>query len=245
MRYPGGKGGAGVYQTIINQIPHHHTYIETHLGGGNIMARKKPASENLGIDIDHQQLERWAVEYRNRKDVRLVAGCAHEWLLSRFWEGGEFVYCDPPYVMETRKSGPIYRHEYSDSQHRDLIRILRSLPCMVMVSGYPSDLYDKGFQGWRRMEFKAMTRGGPATEVLWMNYPEPEVPHDLSYAGKDYRERERIKRKRDRWAAKFQAMPPLERAVIAAALNDAAADGVPAVSTKTTGMDPIAKNGGR
>ena len=32
MRYPGGKGGAGVYQTIINNIPPHDTYIETHLG---------------------------------------------------------------------------------------------------------------------------------------------------------------------------------------------------------------------
>ena len=38
MRYPGGKGGAGVYQTIINNIPPHDTYIETHLGGGNILA---------------------------------------------------------------------------------------------------------------------------------------------------------------------------------------------------------------
>lgn len=37
MRYPGGKGGAGVYQTIINNIPPHDTYIETHLGGGNIL----------------------------------------------------------------------------------------------------------------------------------------------------------------------------------------------------------------
>ena len=39
MRYPGGKGGAGVYQTIINNIPPHDTYIETHLGGGNILER--------------------------------------------------------------------------------------------------------------------------------------------------------------------------------------------------------------
>jgi site-specific DNA-adenine methylase len=37
-RYPGGKGGAGVYQTIINNIPPHDTYIETHLGGGNILS---------------------------------------------------------------------------------------------------------------------------------------------------------------------------------------------------------------
>ena len=48
MRYPGGKGGAGVYQTIINNIPPHDTYIETHLGGGNILERKRPAARSVG-----------------------------------------------------------------------------------------------------------------------------------------------------------------------------------------------------
>ena len=52
MRYPGGKGGAGVYQTIINNIPPHDTYIETHLGGGNILERKRPAARSVGIDVD-------------------------------------------------------------------------------------------------------------------------------------------------------------------------------------------------
>ena len=37
MAYPGGKNGAGVYQTLINLIPPHDTYIETYLGGGAIM----------------------------------------------------------------------------------------------------------------------------------------------------------------------------------------------------------------
>ena len=32
MRYPGGKGKC--YQHIINLMPMHDTYIETHLGGG-------------------------------------------------------------------------------------------------------------------------------------------------------------------------------------------------------------------
>ena len=36
MTYPGGKGGNGFYQKIINLIPPHDVYIETHLGGGAI-----------------------------------------------------------------------------------------------------------------------------------------------------------------------------------------------------------------
>ena len=57
--YPGGKGGAGVYQTIINMIPPHDTYIETHLGSGAIMRYKKPAFRNFGIDIDPAVIESW------------------------------------------------------------------------------------------------------------------------------------------------------------------------------------------
>ncbi|MCK6844207.1 hypothetical protein ACQJ1T_26680 [Klebsiella pneumoniae] len=59
MRYPGGKGGAGVYQTIINNIPPHDTYIETHLGGGNILERKRPAARSVGIDVDPEVIEVW------------------------------------------------------------------------------------------------------------------------------------------------------------------------------------------
>ncbi len=51
MTYPGGKNGPGVYQTLINQIPPHDTYIETHLGGGAVLRHKRPAALNIGIDL--------------------------------------------------------------------------------------------------------------------------------------------------------------------------------------------------
>ena len=41
MPYPGGKGGAGVYQTIINGMPRHEVYVEPFLGGGAVMAAKR------------------------------------------------------------------------------------------------------------------------------------------------------------------------------------------------------------
>jgi hypothetical protein len=34
----------------------------------------------------------------------------------------------------------------------------------VILSGYPSQLYDETLAGWRSMEFQAMTRGGVRTE---------------------------------------------------------------------------------
>jgi len=53
MTYDGGKGGAGVYQAIINLMPAHDVYIETHLGGGNILLRKRLAPRgSIAIEID-------------------------------------------------------------------------------------------------------------------------------------------------------------------------------------------------
>jgi hypothetical protein len=45
------------------------------------------------------------------------------------------------------------------------------------------------------------------------------VLHDTRFVGEGFRERERIKRKRDRWRRRFAAMPPAERQVIAEALR--------------------------
>ena len=59
MRYPGGKGKT--YQHIINLMPSHDVYIETHLGSGAVMRHKKPAKKNIGIDADASVLASWPV----------------------------------------------------------------------------------------------------------------------------------------------------------------------------------------
>jgi site-specific DNA-adenine methylase len=46
LSYPGGKGGAGVYQAIINQMPPHEVYIEPFLGAGSVLRTKRPAALN-------------------------------------------------------------------------------------------------------------------------------------------------------------------------------------------------------
>jgi hypothetical protein len=58
MSYPGGKNGAGVYQTIINLMPPHPVYIEPFLGGGAILRLKQPAALNIGIDLDAAAIAR-------------------------------------------------------------------------------------------------------------------------------------------------------------------------------------------
>lgn len=86
-------------------------------------------------------------------------------------------YCDPPYVHGTRTTVPNgqdgYAHEMTDDDHRSMAEVLRSLRGMVVLSGYPSDLYDRElFPDWHREQRLALADGAKErTEVIWMNAP--------------------------------------------------------------------------
>lgn len=80
-------------------------------------------------------------------------------------------YVDPPYVFETRSDmGKDYAHELSNDDHAELLTFLRGLRGMVVLSGYPSALYDQMLPEWRRVERRALADGASErTEVLWIN----------------------------------------------------------------------------
>ncbi len=211
--YFGSKATSGLYQNIIAMMPPHDTYIETHLGGGAVMRKKPPARINIAIDVDPEPLESFNCGYL----VQKVNDCAHRYLREYDYAGSELIYCDPPYLIETRTSKRRYRHEYRGQDHLDLLDLLKSLPCRVILSGYPSALYDGMLEDWNCVELQAMTRGGPRTEKLWYNY-DIDRAHWATYAGKDFTDRQRIKRKAERWARNYQALPPAERLALLAAI---------------------------
>lgn len=79
-------------------------------------------------------------------------------------------YVDPPYVAETRDKGQDYRHEMTDADHRRLADALHGLVGMVVLSGYPSSLYDELYGHWRRVDRAALADGARARiESLWLN----------------------------------------------------------------------------
>lgn len=215
MKYLGGKNLNGFYQKIINLIPKHSVYIETHLGSGAIMRYKRPARINYGIEINKQVLNNFKGNF-NPKNINLICSDSLEFLKNFNFTGDEFIYCDPPYLKATRKSNRnIYKYEYSNKQHIELLEILTRLPCNIMISGYYSDLYNVYLKNWHAYNFDVKTRSGAwAKEYLWMNYKRPTKLHDYSYVGNDFRERERIKRKVSRWTNRLQSMPELERNAI-------------------------------
>ncbi len=218
MNYPGGKGK--IYQKLINLIPPHDVYIETHLGGGAIMRNKRLAKRNIGIDIHRRVIDMW--KETNPSNVELIDMDAVSFLKTHSFTGKEFVYCDPPYLRNTRrKSSKLYKHEYTEHQHIALLEIIKSLPCMVMISGYESILYKEYLKSWYTRSFRACCHHGVAIEWVWMNYPTPIELHEYSYLGNSFRERERIKRKTHRWKRKLESMPILEKQALLSAMHEA------------------------
>jgi len=222
MTYPGGKNGAGVYQRIICQLPPHTTYIEGFLGSGAIMRLKKPAIASIGIDADSRvmaQARAWACDVPG---LELVHADAIRWLASHDLTPDTLIYLDPPYLMETRRGQrSIYRYELTDNDHARLLATIVKLDGMIALSGYWSEMYADTLKDWRSISFTTTTRGGSqAREWLWMNYPQPTELHDYRYLGDGYRERERIKRKKQRWTSRLQAMPALERYAMFASIEE-------------------------
>ena len=218
--YFGSKATSGLCQPIIALMPPHDTYIETHLGGGAIMRRKPPALRNIGIDMDAQPLQSFSGPY----PVEMIHGCAHRFLDDFEFGGRELIYSDPPYLHHTRTSRRRYRFEYEEQDHVELLQRLKSVPCQVIVSGYPSALYEEQLSAWRSMELQVMNQGGVRTEKLWFNFT-PDRVHWPSYAGKNFTDRQRIKRKAASWGRRYQELPRAERLAVLSAMMAVEAEG--------------------
>lgn len=117
--------------------------------------------ESLGITI--QRLRGVVIENRPAVDI-----------LSQH-DGLETLhYVDPPYVHSTRDSAvnqKDYRFELTDADHRELASRLHGLKGMVVLSGYPCELYDRIlYPTWHRVERESLADGArKRVEVLWLN----------------------------------------------------------------------------
>lgn len=97
---------------------------------------------------------------------------------------GTLFYCDPPYLHDTRVDTVNYVHEMTYEKHVELLDLLIKVQGQVVLSGYPSSLYDNMLKDWRRVSKTAksaiqnsfsMNNRGDRTEVLWIK----EHHHDL------------------------------------------------------------------
>jgi DNA adenine methylase len=79
-------------------------------------------------------------------------------------------YVDPPYLPETRDPGVDYRYEMSVDDHIKLSVALRSLIGTVIISGYPSELYNNLYHDWIRCDKNALAdKARKRIECIWIN----------------------------------------------------------------------------
>lgn len=93
---------------------------------------------------------------------------------------------DPEAIRMHKSNHPNTKHYCEDVWQVDPVKACKGNPvalawfspdckhfskAKVMLSGYPSDMYEEYLQGWKRMEFRGTAEhAGIRTEVVWMNY---------------------------------------------------------------------------
>lgn len=234
ITYNGGKSGHGVYQAIINHIPPHDIYIEAFAGHGGIFRHIRRAAVSVLNDIDSAVIARWrnfkmpgCDVYENfmqgslfdkpARPIVILRNNDYTAIVNRFKENtGAFIYCDPPYMMETRKQQrQLYEFEwYGEREHILFLEKMVNVKCAAMISHYPNNLYNSMLSDWNYYDFQSPTRGGVRTDRIYFNYKAPEILHDVKYIGENHRQRTDLKRKIKRWAARLEKMQPLERTAI-------------------------------
>lgn len=138
--------------------------------------------QKTGFKIDRYARERsYCVDVWNRMPSMLVEAAgrlkyvqienrpALE-LIKKFNFENVLIYADPPYLLDTR-GGKQYRFEMSEQDHMDLLGSLCDHKGPVILSGYPSEMYDRELRGWNKIQRKSYNQNSDRrTEVLWCNF---------------------------------------------------------------------------
>lgn len=168
LRWHGGKFLLADW--IIAHFPAHRVYVEPFGGAGSVLLRK---ARN---DLDDEAVNLFRVMRDPEHAARLISGLTLTPFARREFEVSYQPSADPVERARRKAGGDCagYRHEMSDEDHAVLLDFLCGLKGMVVLSGYPSALYDARLCGtggrWRKVERRAMADGArERVEALWIN----------------------------------------------------------------------------
>jgi DNA adenine methylase len=166
----------GAHKLIIKSFMGHgsdsatrscRTGFRSKLSDGRVLPSVEYSTWSNAIPTFTHRLKGVVIENRDALEV-----------IARMDSPTTLIYADPPYCHSTRSaitgrsSGTHgYRHEMTDTDHEKLAGVLHASKGMVILSGYPSVLYDRDlYPDWIRHERRHVADGGKfRTEVIWMN----------------------------------------------------------------------------
>jgi DNA adenine methylase len=237
--YPGSKLASGLPQFIINHIPCFDVFIEGCAGTAAISMilydqsrfsklsslNQNPTPTFLLYDLNEDVIDELKIITNNYIGFNLYAlsyffALRHVAAMSDYYR--PFVYLDPPYMKSTRRTpGNIYECDWNDSDHEIFLQdvLNHSKYSNIMISGYANPLYAAALSEWYMRSTQVMTRGGIATETIWMNY-NPDTIKLATYAflGTDFTDRQRIKKKINSLKTKLHSLPFHEKNAILSSL---------------------------
>ena len=119
--------------------------------------------------------ERLADVFDRLRDIRIENRDAREILKMFINRPATLVYLDPPYLGD-RSAG--YEIDANDEKfHKGLLNLANKAKCMIFVSGYENELYERILtekRGWGKKEIRSTTKGNNGEsfarkEMVWMN----------------------------------------------------------------------------
>ncbi len=91
-------------------------------------------------------------------------------LIERYNRENVLMYIDPPYVRSTRNNR-IYKHEFTDDDHRRLLELCNKSKAKIVISGYDCPLYQDMLKSWNHYTTQCTTESGKTKEEsIWLNY---------------------------------------------------------------------------
>jgi len=94
-------------------------------------------------------------------------------VIQRYDTANTVFYADPPYVHVARGDSAAYGYEMTDKDHEGLAKVLNRVRGRVVLSGYRTDLYDRLYRKWRRVDAEERNCHSVRTlrqESVWLNF---------------------------------------------------------------------------
>lgn len=88
------------------------------------------------------------------------------------------IYLDPPYLKKTRAKNcdQVYSHEMTNVEHIDLLKLCLQSKAKIVLSGYPSELYQELLGDWKFRTLAIANHASQSkkkkykTECIWTNF---------------------------------------------------------------------------
>ncbi len=215
MPYIGNKNIDGVKQKITSLIPKHSVYIEGFAGAAGIARNIFTSAEK--IILIEKSKNQCNILKKEFPAAEVINDCMIQWMKNFKYiiNPNAVIFLDPPYLFETRYNNIIYYdNELQYSDHVQLLMTLLQLPCYVIIIHPVHSLYDKMLFSWNYKDVSIRYHNKTSKERIYYNFSNDIDRNDYTGQGKNNIDRQRIKRKVDRFISKIKNLPEIERKVL-------------------------------